>query len=40
MDDAGLRARLSDAAWAAGLHLPRWSDTAATIAQVIKEVRA
>jgi glycosyltransferase involved in cell wall biosynthesis len=40
MDDAGLRARLSDAAWAAGQQLPRWSDTAATIAEVIKEVRA
>ena len=40
MDDADLRARLSDAAWAAGQHLPRWSDTAGTIAQVIKEVRA
>jgi glycosyltransferase involved in cell wall biosynthesis len=40
MNDADLRARLADAAWAAGQHLPRWSDTAATIAQVIKEVRA
>ena len=40
MDDPGLRARLADAAWAAGQNLPRWSDTAATIAEVIKEVRA
>ena len=37
--DAALRARIADAAWCAGQTLPRWSDTAAAIARVIKEAR-
>ncbi|MFN3745686.1 MAG: glycosyltransferase family 4 protein [Hyphomicrobiaceae bacterium] len=40
MDDATLRRQLADAAWSAGQRLPRWSDTAATIANVLKEARA
>jgi glycosyltransferase involved in cell wall biosynthesis len=39
IDDGALRRELADAAWAAGQDLPRWSDTAATIANVIKEAR-
>jgi glycosyltransferase involved in cell wall biosynthesis len=39
IDDAALRGRLADAAWAAGQTLPRWSDTAALIAETIKEAR-
>lgn len=38
MDDAALRARLSDAAWTAGQTLPRWSETVARVARVLKEV--
>ncbi len=38
IEDRGLRQRLSDAAWAHALTLPRWEDTAATIAGVIREV--
>jgi glycosyltransferase involved in cell wall biosynthesis len=38
LDDAGLRRRLAVAAWAAGQKLPRWEDTARTIAGVIKEL--
>ena len=34
--DPGLRARLADASWAAGQSLPRWEDTARTIAGVIR----
>ena len=37
LDDAALRRRMSDASWAAGQKLPRWEDTARTIADVIKE---
>jgi len=40
MNDGALRRELADAAWLAGKGLPRWSDTAETIAKVIKEVRA
>jgi glycosyltransferase involved in cell wall biosynthesis len=40
MGDAALRRQLADAAWSAGERLPRWSDTAATIANVLKEARA
>jgi hypothetical protein len=37
--DAALRKQLSDAAWAfAQTSLPRWEDTTATIASVIKEL--
>jgi hypothetical protein len=38
LDDAALRSRMSDAAWAAGQKLPRWEDTARTIADVIRNV--
>jgi glycosyltransferase involved in cell wall biosynthesis len=36
--DAGLRARLAEASWQAGQRLPRWSDTARRIADVLREV--
>lgn len=39
IDDAALRGRLADAAWAAGQTLPRWSDAAGLIADTIKETR-
>jgi glycosyltransferase involved in cell wall biosynthesis len=38
IDDPARRARLSDAAWAAARTLPRWTDTAARIARVLKEI--
>ena len=38
--DPGLRARVADASWAAGQSLPRWDDTARSIASVIKGVAA
>jgi glycosyltransferase involved in cell wall biosynthesis len=38
--DPGLRTRLAEASWAAGQKLPRWEDTARTIAGVIKRVAA
>lgn len=36
IDEPGLRARMADASWVAGQSLPRWEDTAARIANVIK----
>lgn len=36
--DTGLRGMLADAAWAAGQQLPRWEDTARTVAGVIRDV--
>ena len=36
--DAALRQRLADGSWAAGQALPRWEDTTAAIATVIKEL--
>ena len=38
LDEPDLRRRLADASWAAGQKLPRWEDTARTIAGVIKEL--
>jgi glycosyltransferase involved in cell wall biosynthesis len=38
LDEPDLRRRLGDASWAAGQKLPRWEDTARTIAGVIEEL--
>ncbi|MGL4323695.1 MAG: glycosyltransferase family 4 protein [Beijerinckiaceae bacterium] len=38
MGDRELRQRMGDAAWAAAQHLPRWSDTVATIAKTLHRV--
>ena len=38
LDEPDLRRRLADASWAAGQKLPRWEDTARTIAGVIEEL--
>jgi glycosyltransferase involved in cell wall biosynthesis len=38
LDKPELRRRLADASWAAGQQLPRWEDTARTIAGVIEEL--
>ena len=40
LGDPGLRVRVADASWAAGQSLPRWDDTARSIASVIKGVAA
>ena len=40
LDEPDLRRSLADASWAAGQRLPRWEDTARTIAGVIKELAA
>ncbi len=40
LGDAGLRAKMSDASWAAGQKLPGWDDTAGKIAAVIREIAA
>ena len=40
LEDADLRGRMADAAWAAGQTLPRWTDTARIIAEVLTQVRA
>jgi glycosyltransferase involved in cell wall biosynthesis len=38
LDDAGLRRRMGEAAWAAGQALPRWEDTARIVAGVVREL--
>ena len=38
LDDPARRRQMSDAAWAAGQKLPRWEDTARTIADVIRNL--
>jgi glycosyltransferase involved in cell wall biosynthesis len=38
ISDAGLRRRLADAAFAAGLALARWPDTAAKVARILRDV--
>lgn len=38
--DATLRANMGDASWAAGQNLPRWDQTARTIADVVRRVAA
>jgi glycosyltransferase involved in cell wall biosynthesis len=38
--DASLRAHMADASWAAGQKLPRWEQTAGTIADVVRRVAA
>jgi glycosyltransferase involved in cell wall biosynthesis len=38
LDEPELRRRMAEASWAAGQKLPRWEDTAHTIAAVVKEL--
>ncbi len=38
IDDRSIRGRLADASWAAAAHLPRWADTARTVAETLAEV--
>jgi glycosyltransferase involved in cell wall biosynthesis len=40
IEDAGLRKRLADEAWAAAAALPRWEDAARAVAAVLKEIAA
>lgn len=40
LDEPDLRRRMADASWSAGQKLPRWEDTAARIASVIKGLTA
>jgi glycosyltransferase involved in cell wall biosynthesis len=35
LSESAVRMRMADAAWAAGQRLPRWTDTAATVANVL-----
>jgi glycosyltransferase involved in cell wall biosynthesis len=38
LDDAGMRRRLGDAAWAAAQALPRWEDAACIVAGAIASI--
>jgi glycosyltransferase involved in cell wall biosynthesis len=38
LGDAALRQKIADASWRAGQSLPRWEDTARTIAAIIRRV--
>lgn len=40
LGDGGLRQQLSDAAWTVGQTLPRWDDTARTVASVVRRIAA
>ena len=40
LGDTELRTRMAEAAWIAGLALPRWEDTARTLAAVVRQVKS